>query len=81
LIHQRVVDAAQELGISPHAFMIDAIGQAAHAVEKRAAFIKQARQAKEEMLKIGDGHAADDIGAYLRRRLEGGQVARPSGKP
>ena len=80
-LKQRVVNAAQELGISPHAFMVDAIRQATHAVEQRAIFITQARQARDAMLKNGDGHAADDVRVYLHRRFKGGQVARPSSKP
>jgi len=32
-LKQRAVSAAQELGVSPHAFMFDAIRQAADAVE------------------------------------------------
>jgi predicted transcriptional regulator len=80
-LKQRAVNAAQELGISPHAFMVDAIRQAAHAVEQRAAFVTQAREARTEMLAQGDGHAAEDVRAYLRRRLEDGQVDRPPKKP
>ena len=80
-LKQRAVNAAQELGISPHAFMVDAIRQAAHAVEQRAAFVTHARQARQEMLENGDGYAADDVRAYLRRRLEGGQAVKPSIKP
>ena len=57
------------LGISPHAFMVAAIRQAVHGVEKRAAFIAQARDARAEMLAEGQGYAADDVRAYLRSRL------------
>lgn len=80
-LKQRAVNAAQELGISPHAFMVDPIRQAAHAVEQRAAFVVQARQARQEMLENGDGYAADDVRAYLRPRLEGRQATKPSTKP
>lgn len=76
----RAVNAAQELGISPHAFMVDAIRQAAHAVEQRAAFVTQAREARTEMLEHGNGHAAEDVRAYLRQRLQNGQVERPAKK-
>jgi len=80
-LKQRAANAAQELGISPHAFMVDAIRQAAHAVEQRATFVAQARQARTEMLENGEGHTAADVRAYLRRRLEDGQVERPAKKP
>jgi len=55
--------STQELGISPHAFMVNAIRQAVHAVEERAAFVAQARDAKAEMLAEGQGYAADDVRA------------------
>lgn len=80
-LKQRAANAAQELGISPHAFMVDAIRQAAHAVELRAAFVAQARQARAEMLENGDGHAVEDVRTYLRRRLEDDQTSRPAKKP
>ncbi|WP_306394826.1 CopG family ribbon-helix-helix protein [Telluria beijingensis] len=80
-LKQRVINAAQELGISPHAFMVDAIRQAAHAVEQHSTFVRQAREAREEMLGNGDGHAPDEVRAYLRSRLECRHVARPSRKP
>jgi predicted transcriptional regulator len=77
-LKQRAVDAAQELGISLHAFMVDAIRQAAHAVEQRAAFVAQARDARAELLAEGQGYAADDVRAYLRSRLTDGAAARPA---
>lgn len=80
-LKRRAANAAQELGISPHAFMVDAIRQAAHAVELRATFVAQARQARTEMLEDGDGHTAEDVRTYLRRRLEDGQAGRPTKKP
>lgn len=80
-LKQRALNAAQELGISPHAFMVDAIRQAARAVEQRAAFVTQAREARAEMLEHGDGHASEDVRAYLRQRLQNGQTERPTKKP
>jgi len=80
-LKQRAANAARELGISPHAFMVDAIRQAAHAVELRATFVAQARQARTEMLDDGEGHIAEDVRTYLRRRLEDGQAGRPAKKP
>lgn len=80
-LKQRAASAAQELGVSPHAFMVDAIRQAAHAVEQRSSFVAQAREAKAEMLHAGLGHDADDVRAYLRQRLQDGQASRPAKKP
>ena len=80
-LKQRATDAAQLLGISPHAFMIDAIRQAVHAVEKRAAFVVQARDARAEMLAEGQGYAPDNVRAYLHSRLTDRSVARPAKTP
>ncbi|WP_209587333.1 CopG family ribbon-helix-helix protein [Massilia alkalitolerans] len=80
-LKQRAVSAAQELGLSPHAFMVEAIRQAAHSVEQRSSFVAQALEAKAEMLHEGLGHDADDVRAYLRQRLKDGQTGRPIKKP
>jgi predicted transcriptional regulator len=80
-LKQRAIDAAQALGISPHAFMVDAIRQAVYAVEQRAAFIVQARDARAEMLAEGQGHATDDVRTYLRSRLTDPAAARPAKTP
>jgi predicted transcriptional regulator len=80
-LKQRAIDAAQALGISPHAFMVDAIRQAVHAVEKRAAFVAQARDARAEMLAEGQGYAVDEVRGYLHSRLTDRSVARPAKPP
>lgn len=80
-LKQRATSAAQELGISPHAFMVDAIKRATHAVEQRSSFVAQAREARAEMLQEGLGHEAEDVRAYLRERLKDGDAGRPTRKP
>jgi len=80
-LRQRAPVAGQELVVSPHAFMVDAIRQAARAVEHRSSFVAQAREAKAEMLQEGLGHDAHDVRVYLRQRLKDGQASRPDKKP
>jgi len=80
-LKQRAIDAAHVLGISPHAFMVEAIRQAVHAVEKRVAFVAQARDARAEMLAQGQGYAPDDVRAYLHSRLTDRSVVRPTKTP
>lgn len=80
-LKQRATAAAQELGISPHAFMVDAIRQAAQAVEQRSSFVAQAREARAEMLQEGTGHEAKDVRTYLRQRVLDDQTSRPAKKP
>ncbi|GAB3420175.1 ribbon-helix-helix domain-containing protein [Massilia agilis] len=79
-VKQRAVKAAQELGVSPHAFMVDAIRQAADAVELRTQFVAQALAARNEMRQSGHGHDADEVRTYLRTRIGDKQTPRPSTK-
>jgi len=79
-LKQRAAKAAQELGVSAHAFMVDAIRQAADSVERRSEFVAQALAAREEMLQSGLGHDADDVRAYLRKRISDKQIPKPVAK-
>lgn len=79
-IKQRAVAAAQEQGVSPHAFMVNAIEQAADAAERRAKFVGEALAARDEMLATGKGYDADEVHAYLTARVAGKKVARPKAR-
>ncbi|MBC7456242.1 MAG: hypothetical protein H7335_21585 [Massilia sp.] len=61
--------------------MIDAIRQAADAVELRAQFTAQAQKARTDMLQSGLGHDANDVRSYLRQRITNKQADRPDAKP
>jgi predicted transcriptional regulator len=76
----RASTAAEELGISTHAFMVGAIRQAADAVEQRTQFVAQAQAARADMLQTGQGHDANEVRAYLRARLAGPAATRPGVK-
>ena len=80
-LKKRAASAAQELDVSPHAFMVDAIRQATHAAEQRSSFVAQAREAKAEMLQEGLGHDANDVRTYLRQRLKDAETSRPAKSP
>lgn len=75
----RAANAAQELGVSPHAFMVSAIEQAAHATEQRLRFIAEAKLAREEMIDTGRGLDADEVHAFLKAKVSvaGKKVAKP----
>lgn len=79
-LKQRAAAAAGELGISPHAFMVDAIRQAADAVEQRAQFVGEALAARAEMLESGQGYDAGDVRSHLRKRLSDASAAKPATK-
>jgi len=68
-IKQKANAAALDLGITPHAFMVEAIRKAALAAEKQAAFIAEAQAARSATLQSGLGFAAADVHAHLRQRL------------
>ena len=80
-LKQRAADAAEKLGISPHAFMVNAIDQAATAAEQRASFIADARSAREDMLASGKGYDADEVHAYLKARIAGNKAVKPKARP
>jgi predicted transcriptional regulator len=77
-LKMRASTAAEELGISTHAFMVGAIRQAADAVEQRTQFVAQAKAARDGMLEGGQGHDADAVRAYLRARLADPAATRPA---
>lgn len=79
-LKQRAAKAAEELGISPHAFMVEAIRRAAEAVEQRSEFVAQALAARADMLQDGVGYEAEDVRAYLRRRIGDEQTPEPDAK-
>jgi predicted transcriptional regulator len=72
--------AAKHQGVSPHAFMVDAIRTAAVAAEKRATFVADAAASRSETLESGKGYSADEVHTYIRARAAGKQATRPKAK-
>ena len=79
-LKNRTAAIARAQGLTPHAFMVGAIEQAAIAAENRAGFVADALAARETMLKTGKGYAADEVHAYLRNRIGGKPAKRPKAK-
>lgn len=79
-LKQRAVAVAQLQGVTPHAFMVQAIELATEAAEHRSSFVEEARAAREKMLATGKGYDADEVHAYLKARVSGEKVARPKAK-
>ena len=69
-LKDRSAAIARAQGMTPHAFMVSAIEQAATAAENRAGFVSEAVAAREAMLKTGKGYAAEEVHAYLRNRID-----------
>lgn len=76
----KAIAAAQEVGVTPHAFMVEAIRQAVASSEKRARFIEDANAARTKMLETGMGYDAKEVHAYLRERLVNSEAPAPEMK-
>ncbi len=79
-LRKRAAAAAERSGVSPHAFMVSAIEQAATAAERRANFVDAAQAAREQMLSTGTGYEPGEVHAYLKARISGSKAARPKAK-
>jgi len=73
--------AAKEQGVTPHAFMVDAIRTAAVAAKLRAEFVADAEAARSQAMKSGKAFPASDVHAHLRARVRGLKAPKPKAKP
>lgn len=79
-VKKLAIEAAKHQGVTPHAFMVDAIRAAAIAAERRAAFVADATAARAETLESGKGYSAAEVHAYIRGRVGGKAVSRPKAR-
>ncbi|THF62242.1 hypothetical protein [Pseudothauera rhizosphaerae] len=79
-LKQRAIAAAMKQGVSPHAFMVQAIEQAATAAEQRASFLAAALAAREDALASGEGYEAHEVHAFLKKRITDRKAERPKAK-
>lgn len=77
----RAARIAKKRGITPHAFMVEAIDQAATLAERRAQFVEQALASRTAMLASGKGYSAAEVHAHLRARASGKKSVKPKLKP
>ena len=80
-VKDRAAAAAKRRGVTPHAFMVEAIRSAASAAERRAEFVSEAVLARRAMKKTGTGYRAADVRAYLHARARGRSAPKPKAKP
>jgi len=64
-------NAAKDLGITPHAFMVEAIKQASMNAELRRSFIEDANNARNGVLQAGKVHDSDKVFTHLKSRIAG----------
>jgi predicted transcriptional regulator len=72
--------AAEQQGIAPHAFMVEAIRVAATNAERRARFVADAVASREAAVASGKGYAATEVHAFLQARAQGKPAAKPRAK-
>ena len=70
-IKLQAANAAKDLGITPHAFMVEAIKQASINAELRRSFLEDANNARNEVLQEGKVHDADKVFKHLKARIAG----------
>jgi predicted transcriptional regulator len=70
-IKLQAANAAKDLGITTHAFMVEAIKQASVNAELRRSFLDDANNARNEVLQTGKVHDADKVFKHLKARIAG----------
>ena len=76
-LKDRVAEAAQAAGQSPHAFMVEAIEAQTRLAERRREFIASALEAEREVAQLGLVYDGDEVLSYLQARIAGQPVRRP----
>jgi predicted transcriptional regulator len=76
----RVAAAAKRESTTPHNFILEAIAEKADAVERRAEFHALADQRYADFLESGKSIPWEEARSYLRARLAGKHVRRPTAR-
>lgn len=76
-LKDRIDRLAREGGESTHAFMVRALRGAVEAMERRAAFIREAQDADRRMEEAGTGHDHEEVARWLRGKAAGRKTRRP----
>jgi predicted transcriptional regulator len=79
-VKQLALEAAEHRGVTPHAFMVEAIRSAATSEKLRAALIASALAARDEALESGKGFDARAVHTYARARIAGKSATKPQAK-
>lgn len=74
-IKLQATNAAKELGMTPHAFMVEAIKQASINAEIRRNFILQANTARAGVMKNGKVYDSDKVFEAMKARISGKKSA------
>jgi predicted transcriptional regulator len=70
-IKLQAANAAKDLGITTHAFMVEAIKQASVNAELRRSFLEDANNARKQVVQEGKVHDAEKVFKHLKARIAG----------
>jgi len=76
-LQARIESVAEAERKSPHAWMIEALEARVAQPEAYAAFVAEALEAEQEMLRTGEAYAMEDVHRYLLDKLDDKPVKRP----
>lgn len=74
----RIANAAEAVGKTSHAFMIDALQAQTELAERRREFVNAAIMAEQEVAQYGLVYDADEVFSYMRAKLEGRTIDHPA---
>ena len=73
----RLQEVAARQGITPHAFMVKAIGDELDQAEIEASFVERALAARQQVIATGQVIDGPAFAEYLRCRVRGLSASRP----
>jgi predicted transcriptional regulator len=76
-LKRRIAPLARAAGLTPHAWMVKALGAQVDAAEARLAFVQDALDAEREVERTGEVYEAADVFAWLEQRAKGKRAPRP----
>ena len=76
-LKRRLARLAEDAGVTPHAFMVDALSREARRAELRARFVAEAAESEREALESGKSHSMGVAFGYLEAKLAGKKVKPP----
>ncbi len=79
-LKERLDYLAKESGASAHAYMLAALEAHAERAELAQQFLQEAIVADKAMQKSGKGYPAQEVHAYLAKRVQGQKATRPRAK-
>jgi predicted transcriptional regulator len=76
-LRARLAALARQTGRSVHSLIVEGISRYAACQEQLRELIKEARDADDEIERIGEIYRADDVHAWLERLASGEPATRP----